>query len=125
MSHSSHDSAPSGPNRTGALANSRLRDFIALQALFWLGFLVIRAFSAARLFPDIFWHYMTPRLAIVAAYAALTTLIHLIVIRFTTWSPFQRLMLTLALCALSTIPMHAFEVSLAQAWVPTWPSARF
>jgi two-component system LytT family sensor kinase len=123
------DSSSLGPAAHTATAHARalprVSGFLLLQIIFWGLFFIIRAFASARLFPEYFWSYMGPRLGIVLSYAAATTVIHIIVVRFRTWSPAQRLLLTLALCALIMYPMHVFEGGLTRTVAPDWPSERF
>jgi two-component system LytT family sensor kinase len=127
MSRSSHDHISDGRAVESAAASppSRSRDFAVLQAVFWGGFLAVRAVASARYYPEIFWSFMGPRVTAVIAYAALTTLIHLIVSRFKRRRPGQRLVLTLALCAVAIVPMHTLEEALTRAYAADWPSTQF
>ncbi len=125
MDGSSLKPAETAATARAATAPLRLRGFLLLQVIFWGLFFTIRAFASARLFPELFWPYMGPRLGIVLAYAAVTTFIHIIVMRFPTWTPERRLWLTLALCALIMYPMHMFEGALTRTVEPNWPSERF
>ncbi|MES1201128.1 MAG: histidine kinase [Pseudomonadota bacterium] len=104
---------------------ARLRDFITLQVIFWGGFFAIRAFASARYYPEILWTYMGPRFLLVAFAAAGTTLIHIIVHRFTSWTPGRRLWLTLGLCTLLLVPSHYLDNVLTRAAAVKWPQELF
>jgi signal transduction histidine kinase len=104
---------------------SRWSGFFQFQLTFWGLFFVMRALASARIYPEYFWTYMGPRIAIVAAFAGVTTLVHWLVIQFPSWTPKRRLWLTLLLCGLSLYPMHVFERTLTFAVAPDWPSERF
>ncbi|HVY85995.1 MAG TPA: histidine kinase [Caulobacterales bacterium] len=103
-------------------SRARLSAFIVLQAIFWGGFFAIRALASARYHPEVLWGFMGPRLIMVAFYAAGTTAIHFLVHRLAKWTPLRRLLLTLALCALLTIPAHEMENWLIRtsdiSWAP-------
>jgi two-component system, LytTR family, sensor kinase len=111
------------------IATARMREFsgfVVFQSAFWGLFMAIRAIAAASVYPQLFWAFMGPRIAIVLAYAAVTSAIHVAVNRFARWSPVQRLWLTLALCALSMLPLSLLEDRLSQGLaVAQWPAARF
>jgi signal transduction histidine kinase len=127
MDRSSHDHASNWRERESAAGfqRSRARDFVVLQGVFWGGFLAVRAVASARYYPEIFWPFMAPRVTVVIAYAALTSLIHVIIDRFPRWKPGQRLVLTLALCAIGLAPMHMLEGALTRAYAADWPSTQF
>ncbi|MEJ0059935.1 MAG: histidine kinase [Terricaulis sp.] len=127
MDRSSHDHALKWREDESAAGflPTRARDFAVLQALFWASFLAVRAVAAARFYPETFWPFMAPRIGIVVAYAALTTLIHVIVDRFVLWKPGQRLALTLVLCAIGLAPINALENLLTRAYAADWPSMQF
>ena len=111
--------------KPAGVGGAKLRAFVTLQVLFWVGFLAIRAVAAARFYPMLFWSFMGPRFVSVLAYAALTTLIHFGVASFKLWTPTRRLLLTLLLCALIAYPLYALEQVMAHKYAPTWPEAQF
>jgi two-component system, LytTR family, sensor kinase len=102
-----------------------LRGFVLFQIVFWGAFFAMRAIAATVVMPIYFWSYMTPRLIIVATYAAVTTGIHMLVIRYPNWTTMRRLWLTLALCALALAPMYLLENALTRSVAPNWPNEKF
>jgi two-component system, LytTR family, sensor kinase len=104
-----------------ALARERLRSFVIFQLIFWSANLAIRTAAAAQVFPEFTFSYMPSRIIIVAAGAAVTTLIHLALSQYEDWSTSQRLGFALLLCALLLGPMHMLERALALAVSPDGP----
>ncbi len=96
-----------------ALARERLRDFILFQIIFWSANLLLRTRAAVQFRPEYAWTYMPSRLAIIRAGAGATTLIHVALSRFTTWTTLQRLWLALLLCLFMLGPMNSLERSFA------------
>ncbi|MES1200157.1 MAG: histidine kinase [Pseudomonadota bacterium] len=117
--------SPQSRGKAASLEADRLRAFITLQALFWLGFLAIRAIAAARFYPNLFWSFMGPRAVSVLAYAVATTIIHFAVNRLAPQNPTRRLLWTLGFCVLAAYPLYAIEEALARQFAPHWPEAQF
>ncbi len=105
--------------------SSRTREFILFQGVFWGLFLLMRAAASARYYPELFWAFMAPRVAVVLVYVAGTTIVHLI-LRRVAWRPVHKMGLALALCAALIFPMHVIEGALTRLYAPpNWPSEQF
>lgn len=101
------------------------REFITFQLVFWGAFLFIRAIGAAIYLPDVFLGFMGQRLVLVAFYAAATTGIHILAMRFSDWTPFQRLTLALIACGAVSFPLHLLENAFALTVGANAPQDRF